>query len=239
MAPCHCKRCARWEVHIDQSVVTKGQSGWECRRRILVHGPIPVPRGGAGKRSGASTPTKTVRGTGARPTVPSRHRSKHLCMPVLTPCPAQFKIDPAAGRPGIRGRGVPQAPDRSSFHKREPMTPATAPGHPVPRVRSLALSVPFCRDVPEFNEVAPYRGQRVFFSLGRNHHDSMLMEMASTRRPRDSHAVGMHYFAQGRRQSRRIAGMADPSPVEWRSPDRHVGSPGWPVALGPGLRRDR
>ncbi len=49
--------------------------------------------------------------------------------------------------------------------------PVQSLGHVVLKVRDLAVSVPFYRDVLGLREVARYRQNMVFFSLGKNHHD--------------------------------------------------------------------
>ena len=49
-------------------------------------------------------------------------------------------------------------------------------GHAVLKVRSLALSVPFYRDVLGLTEVARYGAQMAFFSCGDNHHDLALLD---------------------------------------------------------------
>jgi len=56
-------------------------------------------------------------------------------------------------------------------------------GHAVLKVRSLAVSVPFYRDVLGLTEVARYGGQMVFFSCGDNHHDLALIEMGAQSAP--------------------------------------------------------
>ena len=56
-------------------------------------------------------------------------------------------------------------------------------GHAVLKVRSLAASVPFYRDVLGLTEVARYGTQMVFFSCGDNHHDLALLEVGAQAAP--------------------------------------------------------
>ena len=68
-------------------------------------------------------------------------------------------------------------------------------GHAVLKVRSLAVSVPFYRDVLGLNEVARYGGQMAFFSCGENHHDLALLEIGpAAASPVDSQ-VGLYHLA--------------------------------------------
>lgn len=52
-------------------------------------------------------------------------------------------------------------------------------GHAVLKVRSLAVSIPFYRDVLGLTEVARYGAQMAFFSCGDNHHDLALLEIGA------------------------------------------------------------
>lgn len=68
-------------------------------------------------------------------------------------------------------------------------------GHAVLRVRNLARSVAFYRDLLGMREVARYRGKMVFFSLGANHHDLALLEIGERAADADPHAVGLYHLA--------------------------------------------
>jgi len=68
-------------------------------------------------------------------------------------------------------------------------------GHAVLKVKSLARSVPFYRDLLGFKEVARYRGTMVFFSLGQNHHDLALLEIGDTAPQADPAATGLYHLA--------------------------------------------
>jgi catechol 2,3-dioxygenase len=68
-------------------------------------------------------------------------------------------------------------------------------GHVVLRVRSLALSVPFYRDVLGLKEVAQYAGSMVFFSCGENHHDLGLQEIGATADAPHPDSVGLYHVA--------------------------------------------
>lgn len=68
-------------------------------------------------------------------------------------------------------------------------------GHAVLKVRSLAASVPFYRDVLGLKEVARYRGAMVFFSFGENHHDLALMEVGNEAPDSPEQGVGLYHLA--------------------------------------------
>jgi len=68
-------------------------------------------------------------------------------------------------------------------------------GHAVLKVRSLAVSVPFYRDVLGLTEVARHGSRMVFFSCGENHHDLALLEIgAQAPLPADDQ-VGLYHLA--------------------------------------------
>ncbi|MDP1645800.1 MAG: VOC family protein [Thiobacillus sp.] len=68
-------------------------------------------------------------------------------------------------------------------------------GHAVLKVRSLALSVPFYRDVLGLTEVARYGTQMAFFSCGDNHHDLALLEVGAQAAPPMDNQVGLYHLA--------------------------------------------
>lgn len=68
-------------------------------------------------------------------------------------------------------------------------------GHAVLKVRSLATSVPFYRDVLGLTEVARYGSQMVFFSCGDNHHDLALLEVGADAPPPTERQVGLYHLA--------------------------------------------
>lgn len=68
-------------------------------------------------------------------------------------------------------------------------------GHAVLKVRSLAVSVPFYRDVLGLREVARYRNAMVFFSCGENHHDLALLEVGADSPDSPEHATGLYHLA--------------------------------------------
>ena len=68
-------------------------------------------------------------------------------------------------------------------------------GHAVLKVRSLAVSVPFYRDVLGLTEVARYGGQMVFFSCGENHHDLALLEVGPQAASPADREVGLYHLA--------------------------------------------
>jgi catechol 2,3-dioxygenase len=68
-------------------------------------------------------------------------------------------------------------------------------GHAVLKVRSLAVSVPFYRDVLGLTEMARYGDQMVFFSCGDNHHDLALLEVGSAAASPVSGQVGLYHLA--------------------------------------------
>ena len=75
-------------------------------------------------------------------------------------------------------------------------------GHVVLRVRSLAISVPFCTAVPGLREVARLNGpaleivggELAFLSFGINHHDVALLDSPQTR-PADPQCAGLAHVA--------------------------------------------
>lgn len=73
--------------------------------------------------------------------------------------------------------------------------PILSLGHVVLKVRDLAVSVPFYRDVLGLHEVARYRGNMVFFSLGTNHHDVALLEVGAYAATPDAYSVGLYHVA--------------------------------------------
>ena len=68
-------------------------------------------------------------------------------------------------------------------------------GHAVLKVRSLAMSVPFYRDVLGLNEVARHGEQMVFFSCGESHHDLALLEIGEQSAPPVPDQVGLYHLA--------------------------------------------
>ncbi len=68
-------------------------------------------------------------------------------------------------------------------------------GHVVLKVRDLAVSVPFYRDVLGLREVARYGGNMVFFSLGENHHDLALLEVGAHAPAPSTDSVGLYHVA--------------------------------------------
>ena len=68
-------------------------------------------------------------------------------------------------------------------------------GHAVLKVRSLATSVPFYRDVLGLTEVARYGSQMVFFSCGDNHHDLALLEVGAQAASPVERQVGLYHLA--------------------------------------------
>lgn len=68
-------------------------------------------------------------------------------------------------------------------------------GHAVLKVRSLAVSVPFYRDVLGLAEVAQYGTQMAFFSCGDNHHDLALLEVGAQAAPPMDNQVGLYHLA--------------------------------------------
>ena len=68
-------------------------------------------------------------------------------------------------------------------------------GHAVLKVRSLATSVPFYRDVLGLNEVARHGGRMVFFSCGENHHDLALLEIGDQAAAPAERQVGLYHLA--------------------------------------------
>ena len=68
-------------------------------------------------------------------------------------------------------------------------------GHVVLKVRDLAVSVPFYRDVLGLHEVARYGRNMVFFSLGTNHHDLALMALGTDAPAPSPDSVGLYHVA--------------------------------------------
>lgn len=68
-------------------------------------------------------------------------------------------------------------------------------GHAVLKVRSLARSVPFYREVLGLTEVARHGGRMVFFSCGENHHDLALLEIGDDAPPPVDRQVGLYHLA--------------------------------------------
>ena len=68
-------------------------------------------------------------------------------------------------------------------------------GHAVLKVRSLAVSVPFYRDVLGLTEVARHGSNMVFFSCGDNHHDLALLEVGGQAAPPMDNQVGLYHLA--------------------------------------------
>ena len=68
-------------------------------------------------------------------------------------------------------------------------------GHVVLKVRDLAVSVPFYRDVLGLHEVARYGHTMVFFSLGTNHHDLALMALGADAPAPSPDSVGLYHVA--------------------------------------------
>ena len=68
-------------------------------------------------------------------------------------------------------------------------------GHAVLKVRSLATSVPFYRDVLGLKEAARYGGHMVFFSCGENHHDLALLEIGGEAAAPADRQVGLYHLA--------------------------------------------
>lgn len=63
------------------------------------------------------------------------------------------------------------------------------------KVRSLAVSVAFYRDVLGLSEVARYGTQVAFFSCGDNHHDLALLEVGAQAAPPMDNLVGLYRLA--------------------------------------------
>ncbi|MFP5410775.1 MAG: VOC family protein [Gammaproteobacteria bacterium] len=63
------------------------------------------------------------------------------------------------------------------------------------KVRSLARSVPFYREVLGLTEVARHGGRMVFFSSGENHHDLALLEIGEDAPPPVDRQVGLYHLA--------------------------------------------
>jgi catechol 2,3-dioxygenase len=78
---------------------------------------------------------------------------------------------------------------------KEPIMQVRKLGHAVLKVRSLATSVPFYRDVLGLTEVARHSAQMVFFSCGDNHHDLALIEVGVQAAPVMPNQVGLYHLA--------------------------------------------
>lgn len=72
---------------------------------------------------------------------------------------------------------------------------ALALGHVVLKVRSLAVSAPFYRDVLGLREVTRYGRSMVFFSCGENHHDLALLEVGAAAPLPNPRGVGLYHVA--------------------------------------------
>jgi catechol 2,3-dioxygenase len=68
-------------------------------------------------------------------------------------------------------------------------------GHAVLKVRNLAVSVPFYRDVLGLTEVARHGRRMVFFSCGENHHDLALLEIGEAAALPADNQVGLYHLA--------------------------------------------
>jgi len=68
-------------------------------------------------------------------------------------------------------------------------------GYAVLKVRSLAVAVPFYRDVLGLTEVARYGAQMAFFSCGDNHHDLALLEVGAQAAAPMDEQVGLYHLA--------------------------------------------
>ena len=68
-------------------------------------------------------------------------------------------------------------------------------GHAVLKVRSLAVSVQFYRDVLGLTEVARHGGRMAFFSCGDNHHDLALLEIGAQAPLHEDRQVGLYHLA--------------------------------------------
>jgi catechol 2,3-dioxygenase len=72
---------------------------------------------------------------------------------------------------------------------------AKALGHAVLRVRDLARSLAFYRDLLGLREVAWHKRRMVFLSCGENHHDLALREIGPSAPAPNSAAVGLYHLA--------------------------------------------
>jgi catechol 2,3-dioxygenase len=68
-------------------------------------------------------------------------------------------------------------------------------GHAVLKVRSLARSAAFYREVLGLKEVARYGEDMVFLSFGDSHHDLALLDVGEAAAQADPGAVGLHHLA--------------------------------------------
>lgn len=91
-------------------------------------------------------------------------------------------------------------------------------GHVVLMVRSLAVSVPFYRDVLGLREVARYGGNMAFLSCGENHHDLALLEIGEQAGPPSLRNVGVYH----------VAFKVGDSLDELRAFRDHLAARGWP-----------
>ncbi len=67
-------------------------------------------------------------------------------------------------------------------------------GHAVLKVRSLAVSSPFYRDVLGLKEVARHGAHMAFFSCGENHHDLALLEVGMQAASPLEYQVGLYHL---------------------------------------------
>jgi len=68
-------------------------------------------------------------------------------------------------------------------------------GHAVLKVRSLARSLPFYRNVLGLREVARYGEDMAFMNFGDSHHDLALLQVGEAAVKSDPGAVGLHHLA--------------------------------------------
>jgi catechol 2,3-dioxygenase len=73
--------------------------------------------------------------------------------------------------------------------------PVQSLGHVVLRVRNLADSLPFYRDVLGLKEVAWYGRSMVFLSAGEKHHDVALQEVGPAAPDPEPDGVGLYHVA--------------------------------------------
>ncbi|MBX5491354.1 MAG: VOC family protein [Chloroflexi bacterium] len=78
----------------------------------------------------------------------------------------------------------------------EPRTFAIqALGHVVLRVRSIARSEPFYRDILGLQVRERVPGRAVFFTCGQQHHDLAIFEIGEDAPPPEDHRVGLYHVA--------------------------------------------